>query len=63
LDPQILPRTITGVLGSLKRRVDIFNEESCNLRHPLFATRPQKRALLVARPQAGTGGLLSKTAY
>ena len=30
----------TSALDSLKRRVDIFDEETFNLRHPLFATRP-----------------------
>ena len=38
---------ITSVLESLTRRVDIFDEETGNLRHPLFATRPEKRVLLV----------------
>lgn len=40
-------RMITSVLESLVRRVDIFDEETGNLRHPLFATRPEKRILLV----------------
>ena len=40
-------RMITSVLESLTRRVDIFDEETGNLRHPLFATRPEKRVLLV----------------
>jgi F-type H+-transporting ATPase subunit gamma len=40
-------RMITSVLESLIRRVDIFDEETGNLRHPLFATRPEKRVLLV----------------
>jgi F-type H+-transporting ATPase subunit gamma len=35
------------VLESLTRRVDIFDEATGNLRHPLFATRPEKRVLLV----------------
>ena len=38
---------ITSVLESLTRRVDIFDEETGNLRHPLFATRPEKRVLVV----------------
>ena len=38
---------ITSVLESLTRRVDIFDEETGNLRHPLFATRPEKRVLIV----------------
>jgi len=40
-------RMITSVLESLTRRVDIFDEETGNLRHPLFAMRPEKRVLLV----------------
>jgi F-type H+-transporting ATPase subunit gamma len=40
-------RMITSVLESLIRRIDIFDEETGNLRHPLFATRPEKRVLLV----------------
>jgi F-type H+-transporting ATPase subunit gamma len=40
-------KMITSVLESLTRRVDIFDEETGNLRHPLFATRPEKRVLLV----------------
>jgi F-type H+-transporting ATPase subunit gamma len=32
-------RMITSVLESLTRRVEIFDEETGNLRHPLFATR------------------------
>src|ERR1700744_2207515 len=38
---------ITSVLESLTRRVDIYDEETGNLRHPLFITRPEKRVLLV----------------
>jgi len=38
---------ITSVLESLTRRVDIFDEVTGNLRHPLFATRPEKRVLLI----------------
>src|SRR5579863_8962063 len=38
---------ITSVLESLVRRVDIYDEETGNLRHPLFVTRPEKRVLLV----------------
>src|ERR1039457_7141318 len=37
-------RMITSVLESLTRRVD---PETGNLRHPLFATRPEKRVLLI----------------
>jgi len=40
-------RMITSVLESLTRRVDIFDEETGNIRHPLFATRPEKRVLLI----------------
>jgi F-type H+-transporting ATPase subunit gamma len=40
-------RMITSVLESLTRRVDIFDEATGNLRHPLFATRPEKRVLLM----------------
>jgi F-type H+-transporting ATPase subunit gamma len=40
-------RMITSVLESLTRRVNIFDEATGNLRHPLFATRPEKRVLLV----------------
>ncbi len=39
-------KMITSVLESLTRRVDIF-DESGNLSHPLFATRPEKRILLI----------------
>jgi F-type H+-transporting ATPase subunit gamma len=35
------------VLESLMRRVDIIDPETGNLRHPLFAVRPEKRVLLV----------------
>jgi F-type H+-transporting ATPase subunit gamma len=40
-------RMITSVLESLTRRVDIIDPETGNLRHPLFATREEKRVLLV----------------
>ncbi len=40
-------RMITSVLESLTRRIDIYDEETGNLRHPLFAVRPEKRVLLV----------------
>ncbi len=39
-------KMITSVLESLTRRVDIF-DESGNLCHPLFVTRPEKRILLI----------------
>ncbi len=38
---------ITSVLESLTRRVDIYDPETGNLRHPLFAAREEKRVLLV----------------
>ena len=38
---------ITSVLESLTRRVEVFDEETGNLRHALFVTRPEKRVLLV----------------
>jgi F-type H+-transporting ATPase subunit gamma len=40
-------KMITSVLESLTRRIEIFDPETGNLRHPLFATREEKRVLLV----------------
>ena len=40
-------RMISSVLESLMRRVDIVDPETGNLRHPLFAVRPEKRVLLI----------------
>jgi F-type H+-transporting ATPase subunit gamma len=40
-------RMITSVLQSLIHRVALFDEQTGNLRHPLFVTRPEKRVLLV----------------
>src|SRR5208283_2064652 len=40
-------KMITSVLESLTRRIDIFDPETGNLRHPLFASRPEKRVLLI----------------
>jgi len=40
-------KMITSVLESLTRRIDIFDEQTGNLRHPLFVTRPEKRVLLI----------------
>jgi len=40
-------KMITSVLESLTRRVDIFDEQTGNLRHPLFVTREEKRILLI----------------
>ena len=38
---------IASVLASLKRRIEVLDPETGNLRHPLFAVRPEKRILLV----------------
>jgi F-type H+-transporting ATPase subunit gamma len=38
---------ITSVLGSLVRRVDLYDEKTGNIKHPLFLTRPEKRVLVV----------------
>jgi F-type H+-transporting ATPase subunit gamma len=40
-------RMIVSVLESLTRRVDLFDEKTGNLCHPLFLTRPEKRVLLI----------------
>ncbi len=40
-------RMIASVLQSLIGRVNIYDDETGNLRHPLFITRPEKRILLV----------------
>jgi len=40
-------RMITSVLQSLTRRVDLYDEKTGNLCHPLFLTRPEKRVLLI----------------
>ena len=40
-------KMITSVLESLTRRIDLYDEATGNLRHPLFATRPEKRVLLI----------------
>jgi len=40
-------KMISSVLESLTRRVDIFDEVTGQLRHALFATRPEKRVLLI----------------
>src|SRR5260370_4603120 len=40
-------KMITSVLESLARRIEIFDPETGNLRHPLFATREEKRVLLI----------------
>jgi F-type H+-transporting ATPase subunit gamma len=38
---------ITSVLESLTRRIEIFDPATGELRHPLFATREEKRVLLI----------------
>jgi len=38
---------ITSVLESLTRRIEIIDPETGNLRHPLFAQRPEKKVLLI----------------
>jgi F-type H+-transporting ATPase subunit gamma len=40
-------KMITSVLESLTRRVDLYDEQTGNLKHPLFITRPEKRVLIV----------------
>jgi len=40
-------RMITSVLESLVRRIERFDPETGNLRHALFATRPEKKVLLI----------------
>jgi F-type H+-transporting ATPase subunit gamma len=40
-------KMITSVLQSLTHRVDLFDEKTGNLVHPLFVTRPEKRVLVV----------------
>jgi F-type H+-transporting ATPase subunit gamma len=40
-------KMITSVLESLTRRVDIYDETTGNLCHPLFITREEKRVLLI----------------
>jgi F-type H+-transporting ATPase subunit gamma len=40
-------KMITSVLESLTRRIDLFDDKTGNLKHPLFATRPEKRVLVV----------------
>ena len=40
-------KMISSVLESLARRVEVFDPETGNLRHPLFATREQKHVLLL----------------
>jgi F-type H+-transporting ATPase subunit gamma len=40
-------RMINSVLESLTRRIEIYDPETGNLRHPLFITRPEKRVLVI----------------
>jgi len=40
-------RMINSVLESLIRRVDLYDDSTGNLKHPLFVTRPEKRVLLI----------------
>jgi len=40
-------KMIISVLESLTRRVNLYDEETGNLRHPLFETRPEKRVLMI----------------
>jgi F-type H+-transporting ATPase subunit gamma len=40
-------KMITAVLESLTRRIDRFDPETGELRHPLFKIRPEKRVLIV----------------
>jgi F-type H+-transporting ATPase subunit gamma len=40
-------KMITSVLTSLTRRVELYDDATGNLKHPLFVTRPEKRVLLV----------------
>jgi F-type H+-transporting ATPase subunit gamma len=40
-------KMITSVLESLRRRVDLYDDQTGNLKHPLFITRPEKRVLLL----------------
>ena len=61
-------KMITSVLASLTGRIDIFDEKTGNLRHPLFATRPEKRVLLlIISGDKGFAGAFNanilKTAY
>jgi F-type H+-transporting ATPase subunit gamma len=40
-------KMIASVLESLVRRVDLYDEKTGNIKHPLFLTRPEKRVLIV----------------
>jgi F-type H+-transporting ATPase subunit gamma len=61
-------RMIVSVLQSLTRRVDLYDETTGNLSHPLFLTRPERRVLLiVVSGDKGFAGAFNanilKTAY
>jgi F-type H+-transporting ATPase subunit gamma len=61
-------KMILSVLESLTRRVELYDEQTGNLRHPLFITRPEKRVLLivVSGDKGFAGGFnanILKTAY
>jgi F-type H+-transporting ATPase subunit gamma len=61
-------RMIVSVLESLRRRVDLFDDATGNISHPLFITRPEKRILLiVVSGDKGFAGAFNanilKTAY
>jgi F-type H+-transporting ATPase subunit gamma len=61
-------RMIVSVLESLRRRADLFDEETGNFSSPLFITRPEKRVLLiVVSGDKGFAGAFNanilKTAY
>ena len=46
-------KMISSVLESLSRRIEIYDPETGNLRHPLFAVREEKRVLLVVVSEIG----------
>jgi F-type H+-transporting ATPase subunit gamma len=61
-------RMIVSVLESLTRRVELYDETTGNISHPLFITRPEKRVLLiVVSGDKGFAGAFNanilKTAY
>jgi F-type H+-transporting ATPase subunit gamma len=61
-------KMITSVLASLTGRIDIYDETTGNICHPLFITRPEKRVLLiVVSGDKGFAGAFNanilKTAY
>jgi F-type H+-transporting ATPase subunit gamma len=55
---------ITSVLESLIRRIEIIDPETGNLRHPLFAMRPEKRVLvLVIAGDRGFAGAFNSNIF